>query len=31
VGVAVRPKPALRARLAEIPNVRLLDAIFQPS
>lgn len=31
VGVAVRPKPALRARLEEVPNVRLLDAIFQPS
>ena len=31
VGVAVRPKPALRARLAEVPNVRLLDAIFQSS
>ena len=31
VGVAVRPKAALRARLAEIPNVRLLDTIFQSS
>jgi phosphatidylglycerophosphatase C len=31
VGVAVRPKPALRARLQELPNVRLLDAIFQSS
>lgn len=31
VGVAVRPKPALRSRLAEIRNVRLLDAIFQSS
>jgi phosphatidylglycerophosphatase C len=29
LGVAVRPKPALRARLAEIPGVRLLDANFQ--
>ena len=31
LGVAVRPKPALRARLAEIPGVRLLDANFQSS
>lgn len=31
VGIAVRPKPALRARLEEIPGVRLLDAIFQSS
>ena len=31
LGVAVRPKPALRARLSEIPGVRLLDANFQPS
>jgi phosphatidylglycerophosphatase C len=31
VGVAVRPKPALRARLAEIPGVRVLDANFQSS
>jgi len=31
LGVAVRPKPALRARLAEIPHVRLLDANFQSS
>jgi phosphatidylglycerophosphatase C len=29
LGVAVRPKPALRARLTEIPGVRLLDANFQ--
>ncbi|HKO49993.1 MAG TPA: HAD family hydrolase [Polyangiaceae bacterium] len=29
LGVAVRPKPALRARLAEIPGVRILDANFQ--
>jgi phosphatidylglycerophosphatase C len=29
LGVAVRPKPALRARLAEIPGVRVLDANFQ--
>ena len=29
LGVAVRPKPALRARLGEIPGVRLLDANFQ--
>ena len=31
LGVAVRPKPALCARLAEIPGVRLLDANFQSS
>jgi phosphoserine phosphatase len=31
LGVAVRPKPALRARLAEIPGVRVLDANFQSS
>jgi len=31
LGVAVRPKPALRTRLAEIPGVRLLDANFQSS
>ncbi|HYQ41209.1 MAG TPA: HAD family hydrolase [Polyangiaceae bacterium] len=31
LGVAVRPKPALRARLEEIPGVRLLDANFQSS
>ncbi|MEI9948191.1 MAG: HAD family hydrolase [Pseudomonadota bacterium] len=31
LGVAVRPKPALRARLGEIPGVRLLDANFQSS
>jgi len=29
VGIAVRPKPALRARLAEVPGLRLLDANFQ--
>ena len=29
LGVAVRPKPALRARLGEIPGVRLLDANLQ--
>ena len=28
LGVAVRPKPALRARLTEIPGVLLLDANF---
>ena len=31
LGIAVRPKPALRARLAEIPGVRELDANFQAS
>jgi len=31
LGIAVRPKPALRARLAEIPGVRVLDANFQSS
>jgi phosphatidylglycerophosphatase C len=31
LGIAVRPKPALRARLAEIPGLRLLDANFQSS
>jgi phosphatidylglycerophosphatase C len=31
VGVVVRPKPALRARLTEIPGVVLLDAKFQQS
>lgn len=31
LGVAVRPKAALRARLAEIPGVRVLDANFQSS
>ncbi len=32
IGVAVRPKPALEARLSEVPGVFLLDArTFQPS
>ncbi len=31
LGVAVRPKPALRARLDEVPGVVLLDANLQPS
>jgi len=31
LGVAVRPKAALRARLAEIPGVQVLDANFQSS
>jgi len=31
LGVAVRPKPALSTRLAEIPGVRLLEANFQSS
>jgi len=31
LGIAVRPKPALRARLKEIPGVRVLDANFQSS
>ena len=31
LGVAVRPKAALRARLAEIPGIRVLDANFQSS
>ena len=31
LGIAVRPKPALRTRLAEIPSVRVLDTNFQSS
>lgn len=31
LGIAVRPKPALQARLAEIPGVILLDANFEAS
>jgi phosphatidylglycerophosphatase C len=31
LGVAVRPKAALRARLGDIPGVRVLDANFQSS
>jgi phosphatidylglycerophosphatase C len=31
LGIAVRPKPALRALLGKFPGVRLLDENFQPS